>query len=263
LDANRTLLIVEDDEEVSKLMRDVLETKGFRCLIEYHGENVLDRALMDQPALILLDIKLTGIDGFTVCRRIKREPMTKAIPVIFISALNTEKDVIEAREAGGVYFLSKPFDLTFLSRKIEETLIGLSTPLAPTIRVKLLYAQSEYSQDIVETHADFFKLLRESSMEITTVRDSREILRRAKEIRPHVIVLDLDNALLEAATIAETLWRNRETRDIPVFVLTAQSEKERLFRLGIHGKLTVFKKPADYPRLIESVRSALNGVIPK
>ena len=129
--------------------------------------------------------------------------------------------------------------------------------------VKLLYAQSEYAQDIIETHADFFKLLRESSMEITTVRDSREILRRAKEIHPHVIILDLDTALLEAATIAEALWRNRETKDIPVFVLTAQSEKERLFRLGIHGKLTVIKKPADYPRLIESVRSALNSIIPK
>ena len=118
----QTLMIVEDEKDVAFLLRDVLEEKGYRCLLESQGEKVVERVMTERPDLVLLDIKLIGIDGYTVCRRMKREPSIRDIPVIFITALNTEKDVIEAKEAGGVYFMSKPFDIHFLVRKIKDVL---------------------------------------------------------------------------------------------------------------------------------------------
>ena len=256
----QTLMIVEDEKDVAFLLRDVLEEKGYRCLLESQGEKVVERVMTERPDLVLLDIKLIGIDGYTVCRRMKREPSIRDIPVIFITALNTEKDVIEAKEAGGVYFMSKPFDIHFLVRKIKDVLLRTPSEGVPqSIVRKVLYVQSGYLPDKPRSEDSPFLFFRETEFEVSLVRDPRDTLRKARENQPDVILLDLDGALLDVGTVAETLWRNKYTRTIPVVVLTSFPEKEGLNRRSIPSMAAVLQKPVTPQDLLQALRSVFHS----
>lgn len=242
--ANRKLLIVEDEEDVALLLRDVLSVKGFHCLIEHQGENVVQRVIEDDPALVLLDIRLVGIDGYTVCRRLKRESKTQDVPVVFLSALNTEKDILEAQEAGGIYFIAKPFDIQFLVRKMEE-LIVQSTPnqVIQDEKSKIMYVQSESRSEVFQPDDALFALFASSDFEVNLVREPREALRTAQKTLPDLIILDLDNAHLSVESVADAIRRHRMTEDIPILVLSSASFKDIAPLKNITSINAVIPKP--------------------
>jgi serine phosphatase RsbU (regulator of sigma subunit) len=103
------ILLVEDNKANLQMLYDLLETTGCRLLIARNGETALSVARKMLPNLILLDIMMPGIDGFEVCRRLKVEPETKGIPVIFLSALDKTDDKVKGLQVGAVDYISKPF----------------------------------------------------------------------------------------------------------------------------------------------------------
>jgi len=84
--AGELILIVEDDEKSRKLVRDVLQVKGYKTIETETAEEGLKLALEASPALILMDIQLPGIDGITALKQLRADPKTKRIPVIAITA---------------------------------------------------------------------------------------------------------------------------------------------------------------------------------
>jgi two-component system cell cycle response regulator DivK len=84
--AGELILIIEDNEKNQKLVRDVLQVKGYQTLETETAEEGLKLALENHPALILMDIQLPGIDGITALKRLRADPVTKSIPVIAITA---------------------------------------------------------------------------------------------------------------------------------------------------------------------------------
>ncbi len=84
--ANELILIVEDNEKNRKLVRDVLQVKGYKTIETETGEEGIRLAQESRPALILMDIQLPGIDGITALRRLRAEPETQDIPIIAVTA---------------------------------------------------------------------------------------------------------------------------------------------------------------------------------
>jgi two-component system, cell cycle response regulator DivK len=84
--ANELILIIEDNENNRKLIRDVLQVKGYRSLESETAEGGHDLAVENHPALILVDIQLPGMDGITALKQLRANPQTKSIPVIAITA---------------------------------------------------------------------------------------------------------------------------------------------------------------------------------
>ena len=84
--ANELILIIEDNEKNRKLVRDVLQVKGYKTIEAETAEAGLKLALEQSPALILMDIQLPGMDGITALKRLKAEAKTKSIPVIAVTA---------------------------------------------------------------------------------------------------------------------------------------------------------------------------------
>jgi CheY-like chemotaxis protein len=80
------ILIIEDNEKNRKLVRDVLNVKGYKTIESETGEEGLKLAVEKSPSLILMDIQLPGIDGITALKRLRADPRTKTIPVIFTGA---------------------------------------------------------------------------------------------------------------------------------------------------------------------------------
>jgi len=103
------ILTIDDDPNNIFILNNFLSKGGFETIAAYDWETALKQAREAQPALILLDVVLPIMDGFELCRKLKADPSTRDIPVIFTTVLTTVKEKIEGFEAGGVDYVTKPF----------------------------------------------------------------------------------------------------------------------------------------------------------
>jgi sigma-B regulation protein RsbU (phosphoserine phosphatase) len=123
-DASReSILIVDDAPANLRLLADMLTARGYRVRAVTSGDRALTSARAAPPDLILLDIRMHGMNGYEVCQQLKAERQTRHIPVIFISALDELHDKVQAFEVGGVDYVTKPF-------QGEEVLARVETHLA-------------------------------------------------------------------------------------------------------------------------------------
>jgi len=134
------ILIIDDDEDSVGALSQMLCAKGFQLFMAYSGTEGIAQSLVLQPDLILLDIRMPDLDGFTVCKELKQNPTTQAIPVIFISALYELFDKVHAFQVGAVDYITKPFQL-------DEVLARVHTH----VRQRKLYAcLAEKNQTLTE-----------------------------------------------------------------------------------------------------------------
>jgi PAS domain S-box-containing protein len=130
------ILIVDDIPANLAVAVDYLEEQGFQVMVAQDGEEGVERALLVQPDLILLDVMMPGTNGFDTCRRLKTMERTRGIPVIFMTALADASDKVTAFDAGGVDYVTKPF-------QVEELLARITTHLRLRIAQKQLLLQNE------------------------------------------------------------------------------------------------------------------------
>ena len=95
-----TVLIIDDEQYIRELLEYNLEKEGYSVIPAASGEEGLDLARRNHPALIILDLMLPGIDGIDVCRRLKKDPRTADIPIIMASARGEDADIVVGLEIG-------------------------------------------------------------------------------------------------------------------------------------------------------------------
>ena len=115
-----TVLVVDDEEYVRELLKTFLTEMGYQVIVASHGEEALDLAKKERPQVIILDVKMPGIDGIETCRRLKSDEGTGVIPVIVATALR--ETLPEVLDAGANDFVTKPFHLTELLTRIRSIL---------------------------------------------------------------------------------------------------------------------------------------------
>jgi len=125
------ILVVDDTPMNVKILSYILVANQFEVLVAQDGEKALLIAESKVPHLILLDVMMPGIDGFETCRRLKAQPRTKDIPVIFITALTEKEAKVKAFEAGAVDYIIKPFQR-------EEVLARVKIHLSNQFLIKRL-----------------------------------------------------------------------------------------------------------------------------
>ncbi len=118
------ILIVEDEADIAESLKYNFEREGFRIAIAESGEKGLRLALDENrpPSLILLDLMLPGMSGIELCRRLRREPVTKKIPIIMLTAKATEIDKIKGLEIGADDYITKPFSVKEVVARIRAVL---------------------------------------------------------------------------------------------------------------------------------------------
>jgi DNA-binding response OmpR family regulator len=119
----KRILVVDDDENILNLEKTILEQKGFDVTGADGGAEALKLLAEKDFDLVLLDVMMPEVDGFTVCRKIKEDPRLKDIPVIFLTARGGGEALAEGFESGAVMYINKPFTanklLTIVNTMLE------------------------------------------------------------------------------------------------------------------------------------------------
>lgn len=116
------ILVVDDLVENTLILEGFLEPKGFAVTVTHNGEAALRSVEESLPDMILLDLMMPGMNGFEVCRRLKKDPRTRHIPVIVLTGMSDRESNVKAVEAGADDFLHKPFDSALLDARIRSSL---------------------------------------------------------------------------------------------------------------------------------------------
>lgn len=114
------MLVVEDDVAIAEMIVRALSKGGYEAEMVHDGESALARAVQFKPAVILLDVMLPKLDGFAVAKRLKGVEALKGIPVVFLTAKDSPRDVIQGIQSGAKYYITKPFKLDDLVNKVKK-----------------------------------------------------------------------------------------------------------------------------------------------
>jgi PAS domain S-box-containing protein len=202
-----TILIVDDEPANLAVVADYLANSGFQVKVALTGETGLELARQVPPDLILLDVRLPGIDGFEVCRCLKADERTRAVPVIFMTIVNNMEEKIKGFDAGGVDYITKPF-------QEEELLARVRTHL----HLRELTEQLE--QKVAERTEELNTANALLQRELAKRKTTDEELRRSEKYK------EIQNQI---ANIFLTISDEDVYKEVLVVVLQAMKSKLGLF----------------------------------
>lgn len=116
------ILVVEDEDDIAELVRYNLETEKYQVTVAGTGEKGVEAATRLRPDLILLDLMLPGMSGLEVCRALKSDRTTAAIPIIMVTARGEESDIVAGLELGAEDYVTKPFGIKVLLARVRAAL---------------------------------------------------------------------------------------------------------------------------------------------
>ena len=119
----KNIVLIEDDEGITRLIKFKLEKEGYEVKSFLNGEKVIEYLVRSKPALIISDVMMPVIDGLTLLEEIKADSRVSDIPVIMLSTHSHESAVLECLRAGAADYVTKPFSTTELVLRIEKTLL--------------------------------------------------------------------------------------------------------------------------------------------
>jgi signal transduction histidine kinase/DNA-binding response OmpR family regulator len=189
------VLVVEDNADVRKFIRDPLEP-GYTVVEARDGREGIDKAKEFIPDLIVSDIMMPGMDGYELCRVLKKDVKTSHIPIILLTAKASDQSVIEGLETGADDYITKPFNTRILMTRIKN-LIDLRLQLQQKIQKQLMMQPAEISVSSVDQ--EFIKELQ------------------------HMIEKNLSDPELNVELLSKKLYMNRSTLYRKIMALTGES----------------------------------------
>lgn len=118
----KKILIVDDEQDIVESLQFVLEAAGFECYCAYNGEEGLNLARQILPDLIILDVMMPKINGYKICRLLKYDSKYKNIPILMVTARSQDEDKQIGEETGVDEYITKPFELDDIVKKVERYL---------------------------------------------------------------------------------------------------------------------------------------------
>lgn len=116
------ILVADDERDIRELIGFTLRFAGFEVVLTSDGIEAIERTPLEQPDLILLDVRMPKMTGYEVCRQLKDNPLTSRIPIVFLSAKGQEGEIKQGLASGAVEYIVKPFAPDDLTRQVKEIL---------------------------------------------------------------------------------------------------------------------------------------------
>ena len=144
----KTILVVDDEESIMDLLVYNLEKEGYNTLKAYDGLTAVEMALKERPDLILLDVMIPKLDGISVCKKIRYYLNISTMPILMVSAKDTESDKIVGLEMGADDYITKPFQIRELMARIKANLRKAEAKVA--VAPAEVEEQEEKNDEIIE-----------------------------------------------------------------------------------------------------------------
>lgn len=252
---NSMILIIEDNQTQQNIMQVFLKNYGFQLISAYDGVEafrVLENII---PDLILLDVMLPGMDGFEICRKLKANSRTAEIPVIFITALRNQQDIIAGLQAGGADYLGKPFNQ-------EELIARVSTHLSLKISKDIIIEHNELLQEEVLKQQKIKKALELSEEKFKIAFSSNPSIMFIADYNSQVII-EVNHTFLQVLEYSRDEVWHRTTAELSLFQDLKVREKlfERLANeKSIANAEAIFRKKDGslFPVLISAESIIIN-----
>jgi two-component system cell cycle response regulator len=265
------ILVVDDIEANVRLLEAKLSAEYYQVSCAYDGPTALAMAAQDCPDIILLDVMMPGMDGFTVCRKLKEDAATRHIPVVLVTALDGRADRIQGLEAGASDFLTKPIDDVMLLARVRSL-----------TRLKLVIdelRQREASGRRIGVIAGAATRLDGLGGRVLIVDDNeRQAQRLASELsvahRP-VIESDPDKARISAGgpvdlviinaaakgfdglRFAAAMRSDERSRHLPILAMVDPDERSRMVKALEIGVNDILPRPIDPQELLARVKTQI------
>lgn len=238
------ILCVDDDEEILHLLEASLERAGLRVALATDFDAALALAVEHLPDLVCLDARMPGRDGFEVLEALRNDPLTREIPVLFVTGHAEERARAAALE---VDYMSKPFDVSHLVERVQGV---LSRSLGEVYVV----------DDDPDVRAMLEQLFEDRGLRHRSFASGEVALEAMASCPPGIVVLDLVMPGLDGFQVLERMASHPTLRRVPVVVHTAQDiDSEQLLRLREYGSILLRKGNPDEAttigRLLEAAAS--------
>ncbi len=266
------VLVVDDLEPNVKLLEAKLRAEYFDVLGAYSGKQAVERAISDQPDIILLDVMMPGMDGFEACRQIKATPETMHIPVVMVTALDQQADRVAGLEAGADDFLSKPVeDLALFARVRSLTRLKMMTDelraryatgkglgVVDNIDVSMEIDEARvFIIDDNEEQSDRLKKAIGDDCAVDSELDPEVALSRARSGDFDLIIINMSLEAMDPLRLCSSIRSFEETRLTPILAVVRQGDTRKLVRaldIGVNDYLT---RPVDKDELTARVSTQL------
>ncbi|MBO9664794.1 response regulator [Dokdonella sp.] len=241
------ILAIEDDPVFARTLVDMIRRKGYRALAAGDGESGLYLARQYRPTGILLDVMLPGIDGWDVITRLKQDPVTRRIPVHFISAAD---DTARAQQLGAVGFLTKPAERDALLGAFERLMQSSSGPMRKVLLV----------DDDPDSRVAVASLIKSDTVEIVEASSAEEALPLFDSNDFDVMVLDLGLPGMSGFEFLDLLGARKA--ELPPIVIHSGRElsREESAKLRQYTDSIVIKGTRSLERLLDEVSLFLHSV---
>ena len=266
------ILIIEDNPLTLYVLIEYLERLDLSTSVARSGEEAIRQVEMLKPDLILSDVMMPGIDGFETCRRLKSSPLTKDIPVMFITALSNTSDRVKGFEAGGIDYITKPFDFKEVAARINTRLTiqrlqrrlknresalsfgdsGVKANERANERATILIVEdNSITLHLLQGYLDKF------DFKTLGAQSGEEALEIINDSLPDVILLDIMLGGIDGFETCRRLKSEPATKDIPVIFMTALSDADAKIKGFEVGGADYITKPHHYSEVINRVRTHL------
>ncbi|MBI5360484.1 MAG: response regulator [Planctomycetes bacterium] len=221
----KKILVVDDDEDIARVIRGHLEKEGYEVIVAHSGLDAVKKAVELQPHLITLDVLMPNMDGFTVAELLKQNPKTQNIPVVIVSIVFDKE---KGYKLGVADYITKPFDHEKLIQSIKRIEMERSDKLN---KKKILIVDDDSNVVALLTMA-----LTGKNYHTFGAYDGFQAISIAKREKPDIIILDLMLPEMDGYEVIKVLKNDPETADIPIITITGRNEPadaEKTRELGV------------------------------
>ena len=266
------ILVVDDILANVRLLEAKLSAEYFEVVTAMNGVDALEAVQRSKPDIVLLDVMMPGIDGIEVCKRLKADATTQHIPVIMVTALDQMEDRVRGLEAGADDFLTKPVNDVSLFCRIKSLvrLKMLSDELrarAESSQTMGLVVQNAVPVDarpgnilVVDSRVAFIDRVRialTGKHKVSAVIDPLEVIPSITEsATPYeLVIVNLDAEQFDGLRLCSQLKSLEQTRQIPILIVVAPDDEQRLMRALDIGVNDYLIRPIDRQELLARVNT--------
>ncbi|MFH2065287.1 MAG: response regulator [Pseudomonadota bacterium] len=243
------ILVVDDSPAIRKSLINLLEPLDANIVEAENGKIALNQAINHNFDVIISDIDMPVMDGIEFCRELKNRPETRGIPVIVVSAFDSEEDVNKGFQAGAADYLSKDHAKEQLCDKVKEVMKKAGFQRRQVIMV---VDDSETIRHVVQNG------LEKNGYQTITAENGQQAMDLLKNIKPDLILSDIDMPVMNGFRFREIVRSKHEFSDIPFIVMSANNDRGSMKRMLKYGASAYICKPFNIDQLVIMVEKTLS-----